>query len=157
MDGRNRSTGITDALGKVLAKLNGNPDLAKDSHTGAFESTPPNLVANFAYLDRMPNDPKQHEQGSRDRPYDPSVRFDEAAIETILSTWNQTPWPAATRPSVNIAITISPRKGKPFPLQADTLIAEQRPAALIDAADRKAFPIALPASDTAPPSCCKAR
>ncbi len=143
MDLRSRPEGLRRALAQVLAKASGNPALLDDPRLAELD--PATLLHGFAYLDRMSDQPKRDEQGTRDRPYDLVARFDPAAIDAVLRRWGDAPWPAP-RPQIAVQITIVPRQGPPMPLRADTDPDERHRAALLDAAARFGVDLVLPAA-----------
>jgi hypothetical protein len=127
----------------VLAKVSCNPALQDDPRLDGIDPEP--LLRNLAYLDRMSDQPKHDEQGSRDRPFDLVARFDPAAIDGLLRQWGEAPWPAP-RPELVIAIRITPRTGAAFPLRGDTDPDERHRGALLAAADRFGLAVILPLS-----------
>ncbi len=141
MDQRSRPAGLAQTLGQVLAKVSGNPDLVADARLAAVDPLP--MLRNLAYLDRMSDQLMHDEQGSRDRPFDLIARYDPAAIDALLHSWNQPPWPLP-RPTLAIAIRIHPRIGPEFPLHGDTHPDERHRAALLAAADRFGLALTLP-------------
>jgi len=162
MDMRSRPEGLATCLAQVLAKVSGNPALLHDPRVAALGPAAPGLLAGLAYLDRMSDEPKHDEQGSRDRPYDLLARFDPAGIDAVLVGLGETPWlttpsfaspPFANRgrPTVLADIAITPRTGPAMPLRADTDADERHRAALLAAADRFGIPLLLRPVDGPPP------
>jgi hypothetical protein len=143
MDLRSRPAGLSAALAQVLAAASGNPAWLSDPRVAAIDPAP--LLRAIAYLDRESDLPKHDEQGTRDRPYDLVATFDPAAIESRLRSWNDAPWTAA-RPTLRIEVTVTPQKGDPMSLHADTDADERHRAALLTAAGRFGITIWLPAS-----------
>lgn len=143
MDLRSRPDGLQRTLGQVLAKVSGNPALLEDARLD--DVNPQDLLRNLAYLDRMSDQPKHDEQGSRDRPYDLVARFDPSAVDALLRRWNEAPWPEP-RPDLAVAIQIRPRRGLGFTLHGDTDPDERHRAALLAAADRAGLALVLPLS-----------
>lgn len=143
MDGRSRPAGVQRALAQTLAKVSGDPALLDDPRLRAIDPAP--LVLGIAYLDRMSDQPTRDEQGTRDRPYDLVVRFQPAAVDALLRSWNLSPWPLP-RPVLGIDVTITPRQGPATPLRADTGADERHRAALLEAAGRFGLEVVLPTS-----------
>ena len=148
-DGRSRPEGLAACLAQVLAKVSGNPAVADDPRVARLSA--PALLRSFAYLDRMSDQPKHDEQGTRDRPYDLVARFDPAAVDDALRGLGLRPWPLP-RPEVAADIRILPRQAPPMRLQSDTDQDERHRAALLAAGERFGLEIALrPASGIAAP------
>ncbi len=144
MDGRSRPAGLADCLAQVLAKVSGNPALLDDPRVAALGPAADGMLAGLAYLDRMSDQPKHDEQGTRDRPYDLVARFDPAGIDAALLGLGEAPWlTTRNRPSVAADIAITPRDGPAMPLRADTDPDERHRAALLAAADRFGIPVLL--------------
>jgi hypothetical protein len=152
MDLRSRPAGLAACLAQVLAKVSGNPALLDDPRVAALGPAAPGLLAGFAYLDRMSDQPKHDEQGTRDRPYDLVARFETDGIDAALLGLGEAPWlTSRNRPFVLADIAITPRNGPVMPLRADTDPDERHRAALLAAADRFGIPVLLrPALGPAP-------
>lgn len=144
MDGRSRPTSLADCLAQVLAKVSGNPALLDDARVAALGPAADGMLAGLAYLDRMSDEPKHDEQGTRDRPYDLLARFEPAGIDAALLGLGEAPWlTSRNRPSVSADVAITPRDGPAMPLRADTDPDERHRAALLAAADRFGIPVLL--------------
>jgi len=143
MDMRTRPDGLATCLAQVLAKVSGNPALLDDPRVAALGPAAPGMLAAFAYLDRMSNEPKHDEQGTRDRPYDLIARFEPESVDTALLGLGEAPWSTARRPAVLADITIIPRDSPAMALRADTDPDERHRAALLAAADRFGVPVLL--------------
>jgi len=144
MDLRSRPAGLAACLAQVLAKVSGNPALLDDPRVAALGPAAPGLLAGLAYLDRMSDEPKHDEQGTRDRPYDLIARFEPAGIDAALLGLGEAPWlTSRNRPSLLADIDITPRDGPTMPLRADTDPDERHRAALLAAADRSGIPVLL--------------
>ena len=126
----------------VLAKASGNPAWLDDAR--ARQADPMTALRSLAYLDRMSDQPKHDEQGSRDRPYDLVAAFDPAAIDAALRGWGDAPWDGP-RPVLAVAVTIRTRRGDTIAMHADTDSDERHRAALLAAADRFGVALAIPA------------
>ena len=144
MDLRSRPAGLAACLAQVLAKVSGNPALLDDPRVAALGPAAPGLLAGLAYLDRMSDEPKHDEQGTRDRPYDLVAHFEPAGIDAALLGLGEAPWlTSRNRPSLLADIDITPRDGPTMPLRADTDPDERHRAALLAAADRSGIPVLL--------------
>ena len=152
MDLRSRPAALAACLAQVLVKVSGNPALLDDPRVAALGSAAPGLLTGLAYLDRMSNEPKHDEQGTRDRPYDLIARFEPAGVDAALLGLGELPWRTDhARPSILADIAITPRDGNVMSLHADTDPDERHRAALLAAADRFGIPVLLrPTIGTAP-------
>ncbi len=152
MDQRARPAALAACLAQVLAKVSGNPALLDDPRVAALGPAAPALLASFAYLDRMSDEPKHDEQGTRDRPYDLIARFEPPGIDAALLALGEIPWLVnRDRPSVLAEIAIAFRGGATATLHADTDADERHRAALLAAADRFGLPVLLRPADGPPP------
>jgi len=148
MDQRTRPAALAACLAQVLAKVSGNPALLDDPRVAALGPAAPALLAGLAYLDRMSNEPKHDEQGTRDRPYDLIARFEPPGIDAALLALGEIPWLInRDRPNVLADVVIAFRGGAMATLQADTDADERHRAALLDAGDRFGVPLLLRPTD----------
>ena len=106
-DTRSRPTGFAQALRKVLVNISGEPRLYDDPRVASLTAGAGASVASFSYVDRMAGRPVHDEQGTRDRPYNLTVKFVPARIDKMLADLGQRPW-SGTRPVVVpvLAVTI---------------------------------------------------
>ncbi len=148
-DARSRPAGLGQALAQVLAKVSGNPALLDDPQVAALAPAAAGLVASLVYLDQMSDLPRHDEQGSRDRPYDLVVRFDQASLDAMLQGLGETAW--RNRPPLLVDLRIEPRSGPAMPMRADTLADERHRAALLAAAESAGLQLVLPLDRTAAP------
>ena len=80
----NRMVGFAACLEDVLIKASGAQKLAGDRRLAAYKSKAKDLVTAFSYRDQFAGKPIRDEQGTRDRPYDLTVDFEESKINDIL-------------------------------------------------------------------------
>ncbi len=152
MDAPARPAALAACLAQVLAKVSGNPALLDDQRVAALGPAAPGLLAGLAYLDRMSDEPKHDEQGTRDRPYDLIARFDPQGVDAALLGLGEAPWRTnRDRPSILVDVAITPRDGPIMPLRADTDPDERHRAALLAAADRFGIPVLLSPVTGPPP------
>ncbi len=88
----NRIIGFVSCLEDVLIKVSGAPKLAGDHRLAAYKSHAGDFVRAHSYHDQMSGTPTRDEQGTRDRPYDLIVDFDEKKIDDLLKAIGLTPW-----------------------------------------------------------------
>ncbi len=91
-DMRSRPSGFARALHEVLVKLSGEPRLDKDPRVDELAKHADTLVASFDYVDQMAGIPIHDEQGTYDRPYYLTVKFDRAKIDQTLADLGEKPW-----------------------------------------------------------------
>lgn len=141
-----RAAGLRQAFLAVLAKVSGDPRLLADPAAAALAeealAAGPAAVADVSFRDRMEGIPVHDEQGSRDRPYDLTGRFDPARIDAALATLGRTPW-AEPRPAV-LAIVLVRANGREYVLSTDGPHGRDMVEALAVAAARMAMPTAIP-------------
>src|SRR5438309_1888319 len=90
----NRIIGFASCLEDVLIKVSGALNLAGDPRLAAYKSRAADFVSAYRYHDQMSGTPTRDEQGTRDRPYDLIVDFDETKIGDLLSALGLKPWPS---------------------------------------------------------------
>jgi hypothetical protein len=98
-DMRSRPAGIARALLEVLVKVTGNPRLAADPRAVALGSRANSLVLGFDYFDPMAGRRPHDDQGSYDRSYDLTIRFNPSRIDDAARSLGSRPW-AGSRPAV---------------------------------------------------------
>ncbi|MBL8894644.1 MAG: DUF2066 domain-containing protein, partial [Rhizobiales bacterium] len=87
-----RLTGFATCLVDVLVKVSGDPRLLADLRVAKLSELAADYVAAFRYRDRLEGIPIHDEQGSRDRPYDLTVTFDQAKIDRALDELGSKLW-----------------------------------------------------------------
>lgn len=98
-DIRSRPYGFGQALRAVLVNVSGEPRLRDDPRVTPLAAHADAWVASFSYVDRMAGRPVHDEQGTRDRPYNLTVKFIPVRIDKALADLGQQPWLGA-RPVV---------------------------------------------------------
>src|SRR5260370_30969961 len=88
----NRIIGFAACLEDVLIKVSGAQKLAGSGRLAAYKSNAKDFVRAFSYHDEMSGRPTRDEQGTRDRPYDLAVDFDEKKIDALLHGIGLKPW-----------------------------------------------------------------
>jgi uncharacterized protein len=114
---RQRPLGFARCLTEVLVKVSGAPRLRDDPRVAALAARADTLVDSFSYLDptawRRPHD----DQGTYDRSYELTVRFNPAKVDTALAEFGVAPW-RETRPLLAPVILVR-RDETPFLLSAE--------------------------------------
>jgi hypothetical protein len=140
----NRARGFAFCLEDVLVKVSGDARLIGDPRLTPLMQQAGTRVAGFSYRDQMSGTPLRDEQGTRDRPYDLTVRFDPAKIDAALRELGVAPWTAA-RP--RLAVLVGMRSGPVAILvSGDGERARDQRDALEAAALKRGLPIVLPSA-----------
>ena len=140
----NRIIGFASCLEDVLIKVSGAERLAGDRRLAAYKSNAKSFVRAFSYHDQFSGKPKRDEQGTRDRPYDLTVDFEESKIDDILRTLDLKPW-LSHRP--RLAVFVEMKQGsKNYIVTADGAQSDLQRDALLAAADRRGMGIVLPSA-----------
>jgi hypothetical protein len=138
----NRIIGFAACLEDVLIKVSGAQKLAGDRRLAAYKSNAKSFVRAFSYHDQMSGKPIRDEQGTRDRPYDLTVEFEERKIDVILKALGLKPW-LSHRPL--LAVFVGMEQGpKNYIIAADEAQSELQRDSLLAAADRRGMDIVVP-------------
>jgi hypothetical protein len=137
-----RRFGFPVCLEQVLVKVSGDPRLTGDPKVAALAGQVAGLVTDFAFRDLLAGIPVHDEQGTRERPYELTVRFDAAKIDAALRALGREPW-AAPRPRLAVFVGVA-LGGTRYLLARDGARGRDQREALAAAAERFGLPIALP-------------
>jgi uncharacterized protein len=137
-----RRVGFPVCLEQVLVKVSGDPRLIGDPQVAALAGQAATFVTEFTFRDRMAGIPVHDEQGTRDRPYDLTVRFDPAQIDAALRSLGRQPW-KGSRPRLAAFVGVD-IGGTPYVLTSDGKRGRDQREALAEAAVRFGVPLALP-------------
>ncbi|MEH2503808.1 hypothetical protein V1290_002619 [Bradyrhizobium sp. AZCC 1578] len=141
-DEANRIIGFASCLEDVLIKVSGAQKLAGDRRLAAYKSNAKSFVRAFSYRDQFLGKPIRDEQGTRDRPYDLTVDFEEKKIDDILKALGLKPW-LSHRP--RLAVFVEMENGpRNFIVTADGAQSDLQRDALLAAADRRGMNVVLP-------------
>ena len=140
----NRLIGFGACLEDVLIKVSGQPALAGDKRLAAYKAKAGELVSNFSYHDQFAGKPHRDEQGTRDRPYDLTVDFDDRKIDGILGELGLKPW-RVQRPVLGVFIEMQ-QGVKDFVVTADGTQSDLQRDALGAAADKRGMRVVLPSA-----------
>jgi len=140
----NRIVGFAFCLEDVLIKVSGAQKLAGDRRLAAYKSNAKDFVRAFSYHDQMSGTPTRDEQGTRDRPYDLIVDFDETKIDDLLKALHLKPW-HSHRPV--LAVFVEMQQGlKRYMVTADADQAAIQRESLLAAAARRGMTVVLPSA-----------
>jgi hypothetical protein len=138
----NRIIGFASCLEDVLIKVSGAQKLAGNRRLAAYKSKAKGFVRAFSYHDQMSGTPTRDEQGTRDRPYDLIVDFDEKKIDDILKALGLKPW-LSRRPVLGVFVEM--QQGlKKYMVTADADQTELQRESLLEAAGKRGMTIVLP-------------
>ena len=138
----NRMTGFAAGLEDVLIKASGAQKLSGDRRLAASKSKAKDFVRAFSYRDQFFGKPIRDEQGTRDRPFDLTVEFEENKIDDILKALGLKPW-LSHRPS--LAVFVEMEQGpKNYIVTADGTQSDLQRDSLLAAADKRGMDIVLP-------------
>jgi hypothetical protein len=138
----NRIIGFASCLEDVLIKVSGAQKLEGDRRLAAYKSNARDFVRAFSYHDQMSGTPTRDEQGTRDRPYDLIVDFDEEKIDDILKALGLKPW-LSHRPV--LAVFVEMQQGpREYIVTADSDQSALQHESLLAAAARRGMTIVLP-------------
>jgi hypothetical protein len=138
----NRTIGFAACLEDVLIKVSGALQLAGDSRLALYEAKAGEFVKAYDYHDQMSGKPKRDEQGTRDRPYDLLVDFDENKIDDALAVLGLKPWPSP-RPGLGILIEME-QGARQYIVTSDARQSDLQRDSLLSAALKRGMAVALP-------------
>jgi hypothetical protein len=108
----------------------------------AYKSNAKGFVRAFSYHDQMSGTPTRDEQGTRDRPHDLIVDFDEKKIDDILKALGLKPW-LSHRPVLGVFVEIQ-QGPKKYMVTADADQSALQRESLLAAAAKRGMTIVLP-------------
>ena len=139
----NRTNGFASCLEDVLIKVSGAVKLAGDPRLSAYQSRAGDFVKAHTYHDQMSGTPIRDEQGTRDRPYDLIVEFDEKKIDDLLKILGVTPW-LSHRPVLAVFVAMELGANN-YIVTADAGLSAVAPRqSLLAASTRRGMTIVLP-------------
>ena len=142
-DEANRTIGFAACLEDVLVKVSGAAKAADDSRLAAYQSRATDFVKAYSYHDQMSGTPIRDEQGTRDRPYDLIVDFDESKIDDILRALGLTSW-LSHRPVLAVLVEMD-LGATHYIVTADAGLSAVAPRqSLLASSARRGMPIVLP-------------
>jgi uncharacterized protein len=117
-DMRQRPLGFAECLKVVLVKVSGTPALHDDPAAAAVAEHADALVDSFSYVDPRAWFLHHDDQGTYDRSYELTVRFDPAKVDAALAALGAAPW-RGLRPLLAPVIIVR-RDETPYLLSAET-------------------------------------
>ncbi len=140
----NRIIGFAACLEDVLIKVSGAQKLAGSGRLAAYKSNAKDFVRAFSYHDQMSGTPTRDEQGTRDRPYDLTVDFDEKKIDALLHGIGLKPW-HAHRPVITAFVEMQ-LGSKDYMITSDADQSALQRESLLAAAARRGMNVVLPSA-----------
>jgi hypothetical protein len=138
----NRLIGFAVGLEDVLIKVSGAQKLSGDRRLAAYKSKAKSFVTGFSYRDQFSGKPIRDEQGTRDRPYDLTVEFEENRIDDILRSLGLKPWLSHLS---RLAVFVEMEQGaRNYIVTTDGTRSDLQRDALFAAAERRGMDIVLP-------------
>ncbi len=141
----NRIIGFAAALEDVLIKVSGAQNLAGSRRLARYQSNAKDYVRAFSYHDQMSGTPTRDEQGTRDRPYDLIVDFDEKKIDDLLPALDLKPW-HSHRPVI-VAFVEMQLGPKQYMITSDADQSALQRESLLAAATRRGMSVVLPSAE----------
>jgi hypothetical protein len=138
----NRMVGFAACLEDVLIKVSGALKLAGDPRLAASKSRAGDFVTAHSYHDQMSGTPTRDEQGTRDRPYDLNVDFDEKKIDDLLKALGVKPW-LSHRPVLGVFVAMD-QGARKYIVTSDAGQSLAPREALLAAATKRGMSIVLP-------------
>ena len=138
----NRLTGFGACLEDVLIKVAATGQLADDPRLIAAKANARDYVRAYSYHDQMSGTPTRDEQGTRDRPYDLTVDFDQAGIDGLLATLGLKPW-ASHRPVLAVFVEME-QGARQYIVTSDMRQSNLQRDSLLAAAGKRGMSIVLP-------------
>jgi uncharacterized protein len=151
-DMRSRPAGFASCLTEVLVKITGDPSLHADPAAEAAARNADRYVAGFDYFDPIAHRRPHDDQGSYDRSYELTVRFDRGRTDALASSLGRKLW-TEKRP---LALPVIRMHGESrpwlidFPVTADDPRAEPQREALLNAGRRYGIGIRFPEAALVP-------
>ena len=138
----NRILGFAAALEDVLIKASGAQKLSGERRLAAYKAKARDYVRSFSYRDQFFGKPIRDEQGTRDRPFDLTVEFEESRIDDILKALGLKPW-LSHRPRLTVFVEME-QGAKNYIVTTDGTQSDLQRDALLAAADKRGMDIVLP-------------
>ena len=141
-----RIPGMVRALTKALVRVSGDSRLAASPALARFTAAPEAAVIDYTYRDLYAFRPIKDEQGTRDRPYEMTVRYDPLKIDAMLAALGSRPW-LGPRPRLVVFLAVH-HIGTTFMLDAKLEQGELMRESFQDAAWSAATEVLIPSPKT---------
>jgi hypothetical protein len=138
----NRIIGFGACLEDVLIKVSGALQLAGDPRLAAYRSRVADFVSTYDYHDQFSGKPTRDEQGTRDRPYDLIVDFDDKKIDGVLDAIGLKPW-LSHRPVLAVLVEME-QGARKYVVTSDAKQSDLQRDSLLAAAAKRGMSLVLP-------------
>jgi hypothetical protein len=145
-DERNRPLGFRLCFEDVLVKVSGDASIVSDSRFETLAASAGQYVSTFSYRDRLEGKPVHDEQGTYDRPFFLTCRFDPQKIDGVLKMLGGKPW-LEHRPRLTMLVVVHGRTNSGI-LSSDGAFDADMREALANAARRYGLSVGLPSVAT---------
>jgi uncharacterized protein len=145
-DERNRPLGLRLCFEDVLVKVSGDASVVSDSRFKALAAGAGQYLSTFSYRDRLEGKPVHDEQGTYDRPFFLTCRFDSEKIDGALKKLGRNPW-SGHRPHLVMLVIVHGRT-KSGVLSSDGAFDPDMRESLANAALRYGLTVGLPSIAT---------
>jgi hypothetical protein len=108
-DERNRPAGFRMCFADVLVRASGDYRLAGDKRVPKLAVHAADYITSFSYRDRLEGKPLGDEQGTYDRPYYLTCKFDPKKIDVILKKLHRKPL-TGRQPQLELVVAVHCRK-----------------------------------------------
>jgi hypothetical protein len=140
----NRIIGFGACLEDVLIKVSGVLKLAGDPRLAQYKARAGDYVTAYHYHDQMSGTPTRDEQGTRDRPYDLFVEFDEAKVHGLLNALGLKAW-SVHRPVLAVFVEME-QGARKYTITSDARQSDLQRDSLLAAAEKRGMSIVLPST-----------
>jgi hypothetical protein len=137
-----RIPALQRGLEDVLIKVSGDPTIVDEPAVAELDAKAETLVDSYRYRDLMEGIPIHDEQGTRDRPHELTVDFDQERIDGLVRTLGREPWTAG-RPRVVVFLAVELDEVT-YLLAADSARGRDQRESLLAAAWKYGMPVVLP-------------
>jgi hypothetical protein len=144
-DMRQRPLGFAECLTEVLVKVSGAPRLSNDPAVATLAAHADTFVDTFSYIDPWAWILHHDDQGTYDRSYELTVRFDPAKVDEALGTLGAPPW-RGPRPLLT-PIVIVRRDDAPFLLSIENPRGTEMRATIVRLASAYGLGVHFPTED----------
>jgi uncharacterized protein len=138
----NRIIGFAACLEDVLIKVSGALQLAGDPRLAPYRSRAADFVSTYNYHDQFSGKPTRDEQGTRDRPYDLIVDFDDSKIDGVLDGLGLKPW-LSHRPVLAVLVEME-QGARKYVVTSDAKQSDLQRDSLLAAATKRGMSLVLP-------------
>lgn len=145
-DERNRPAGFRMCFEDVLVRASGDVRILENKRVHALAVHAHRYITEFSYRDRLEAKPLGDEQGTYDRPYYLTCKFDPAKIDAILKKLHRKPW-TGKHPHLVLVVAVHGRKASGM-LTSDGPLDPDMRESLDAAAIRYGMTVELPSEAT---------